>query len=179
MKLYKKILIFILTVFIASSIIPYRVFALDTYDLQESGYYDKNGNYFNPETGEYFIWNQNNRSTAKTFSFNFKSWIKSSNFKLNSSNVKIKIYSARFKYASGSNASCCNKHWFEVDLRRDRVVVSDTHHYANFYAPINSTKTVDLGGGFFTSDEYYIELTNHDALPSGIYLVGEGEVYCS
>lgn len=40
-------------------------------------------------------------------------------------------------------------------------------------------KTVDLGGGFFTSDEYYIELTNHDALPSGIYLVGEGEVYCS
>lgn len=76
MKLYKKILIFILTVFIASSIIPYRVFALDTYDLQESGYYDKNGNYFNPETGEYFIWNQNNRSTAKTFSFNFKSWIK-------------------------------------------------------------------------------------------------------
>lgn len=92
--------------------------------------------------------------------------------------IVLQLKPFRLILKAGSNASCCNKHWFEVDLRRDRVV-SDTHNYANFYAPINSTKTVDLGGGFFTSDEYYIELTNHDALPSGIYLVGEGEVYCS
>lgn len=179
MKTYKKILVSLLTILVSISVIFPKVFAMEIDNLQNSEYFDENGNYFNPETGEYFIWTQKGRSTAKTFSFNFRNWLYSDDFKLNSANVKIKIYNAHFEYASGEKASCCNNHWFEVDLRRKRSIVSDTHNYASFYAPISSTKTVNLGSGFFTSDEYYIELTNHSSLPYGIYLVGEGEVYCS
>lgn len=177
MKICKKILVPILAIFISIFLVSPRVFAMENVNSEDSEYYDEKGNYFNPETGEYFIWNNNERSTAKSFSFNIKGSITSSKFRLNSSSVQIKIYSAKFEYANGNSASCCNNHYFEVNLRRSRLI-GDTNNYANFYAPFNSTKTVNLGGGFYTNEDYYIEVTNHSQLSYGIYLVGNGEVYC-
>ena len=84
----------------------------------------------------------------------------------------IYISNATFVYASGSKASCCSKHRFTVNLRRDGL----SNNEATFYAPFTSAKTVSLGGGFSTSSSYLVEISNNDNLPSGIYLSGSGTV---
>lgn len=172
----KKVLLSLLVMFLSVTLISPSVSALETNNLSNKEYYDENGNYYNPETGEYFIWNQNSRSTAKPFSFKFQYTLTSSNFKLNTSRVKINVYNAHFEYGSGTDTSCCNDHHFEVDLRRDQLILP-THNIADFYAPFSSA-SVDLGSGFSTDAEYFIEINNVDGLDEGVYLVGNGEVYC-
>lgn len=177
MKLYKKTFLLLLVMFICISLISPKVFAMESNNIQTNTNYDENGNYYNTETGEYFIWETNSRSTAKTFSFKIRYSVASSNFLLNSSTVRIKVYRAVFQKSDGSSASCCNSHEFQVDLRRDTIF--DTHNIATFYAPFTSTQTWNLGGGFSTNAQYYVEINNNYSLPSGVYLVGSGEVYCS
>ena len=174
MKLFKKLFISFMTVLISISIVSPKVFASDY--SQNNGYYDENGNYYNPETGEYFIWEQNTRSTAKVFSFRIRYSVTSAYFQLNTENARIKVYRATFQNADNTPASCCNDHEFEVDLRRHTYF--DTHNKATFYAPFISSQTWNLGGGFFTNAEYYLEINNIDTLPSDVYLAGSGEVYC-
>lgn len=176
MNSLKKIFIIFLVTFVFGSLITPKIHALDNKTAQAS-YYDENGNYINPETGEYFIWEQNARSTAKVFSFKIRYSVASSNFLLNSSTVRIKVYRATFQKADNTPASCCNSHEFKVDLRRDSII--DTHNIATFYAPFISTQTWNLGGGFFTNEQYYVQIGNIDNLPSDVYLAGSGEVYCS
>lgn len=176
MKIIKKIFISMLVMFISISLISPKVFALEN-NTTETGYYDENGNYINPETGEYFIWEQNSRSTAKVFSFKIRYSVTSSYFQLNSSTVRIKVYRATFQHEDNTTASCCNGHELQVDLRRRSFL--DTHNKATFYAPFISTQTWNLGGGFSTIDQYYLEINNIDTLPSNVYLAGSGEVYCS
>lgn len=176
MKLLKKIFISLLFVTMSVSLITPKVYAIGTSN-EETNCYDENGNYLNAETGEYFIWDTNSRSTAKTFSFKIRYSVSSGLFRLNSSTVRIKVYRAVFQKSDGSSASCCNDHEFQVDLRRNAFF--DTHNIATFYAPFTSTQTWNLGGGFYTDAEYYLEIYNIDTLPSNVYLVGSGEVYCS
>ncbi len=172
----KKIIIAFLVMLVSVSILSPKVSALNNIDTNQD-YYDENGNYFNTETGEYFIWDTNSRSTAKTFSFKIRYSISSESFRLNSSTVRIKVYRAVFQKTDGSSASCCNDHEFVIDLRREAIF--DTHNRAYFYAPFTSTQTWNLGGGFYTNEAYYVEIINNYSLPSGVYLVGSGEVYCS
>ena len=172
----KKIIIFLLVMLVSISILSPKVYASND-DSTQQEYYDENGNYYNLETGEYFIWNTNSRSTAKTFSFKIRYLVSSASFRLNSSTVRIKVYQAVFQKSDGSSASCCNDHEFVVDLRREALL--DTHNKAYFYAPFTSTQTWNLGGGFYTTENYYLEINNNYSLPSGVYLVGSGEVYCS
>ena len=176
MNLLKRIFISILVMFISASLLTPKIFALENNTL-EANYYDKNGNYYNPETGEYFIWEQNARSTAKVFSFKIRYSVVSNYFFLNSDTVRIRVYRATFVKENNTPASCCNGHEFQVDLRRDTYF--DTHNVATFYAPFISTQTWNLGGGFFLNAPYYVEITNIDTLPSDVYLAGSGEVYCS
>lgn len=176
MNLLKRIFISILVMFISASLLTPKIFALENNTL-EANYYDKNGNYYNPETGEYFIWEQNARSTAKVFSFKIRYSVVSNYFFLNSDTVRIRVYRATFVKENNTSASCCNGHEFEVDLRRNALL--DTHNKATFYAPFISTQTWNLGSGFYTSQEYYLEINNNYSLPDGVYLAGSGEVYCS
>ncbi|MBM6929632.1 hypothetical protein H5999_00955 [[Clostridium] spiroforme] len=176
MKFIKKMFISFLVMFISLSLITPKIFALENNTL-EANYYDNNGNYYNPETGEYFIWEQNSRSTAKVFSFKIRYSVASSYFELNSGTVRIKVYRATFVKENNTPASCCNGHEFQVDLRRHTYF--DTHNIATFYAPFISTQTWNLGSGFFTNEPYYVEIGNIDNLPDGVYLAGSGEVYCS
>lgn len=176
MKKIKKIFIFLLVMLVSLSIISPKVYALSS-NTNEDNYYDENGNYINPETGEYFIWEQNSRSTAKVFSFKIRYSVASSYFQLNSTTVRIKVYRATFVKENNTPASCCNGHEFQVDLRKRSFL--DTHNKATFYAPFISTQTWNLGGGFSTIDQYYLEINNIDTLPSDVYLAGSGEVYCS
>ena len=156
----KKIIVMLLSLMVMTSVGTMNVSALES--VNNNIYYDEKGNYDNPETGEYFHWdNSNARSTAKSFSF-----------KLKGTNSKIRISNATFVYASGSKASCCSKHRFTVNLRRDGL----SNNEATFYAPFTSAKTVSLGGGFSTSSSYLVEISNNDNLPSGIYLSGSGTV---
>ena len=104
--------------------------------------------------------------------FKIRYSLKSGSFKLKGTNSKIRISNATFVYASGSKASCCSKHRFTVNLRRDGL----SNNEATFYAPFTSAKTVSLGGGFSTSSSYLVEISNNDNLPSGIYLSGSGTV---
>lgn len=176
MKLLKNIFISMLVMFVSVSLISPKVFALENNTI-DADYYDENGNYINPETGEYFIWEQNSRSTAKVFSFKIRYSVTSTYFQLNSSTVRIKVYRATFQHEDNTTASCCNGHEFQVDLRRRSFL--DTHNIATFYAPFISTQTWNLGSGFFTNEQYYLQIGNIDNLPSGVYLAGSGEVYCS
>lgn len=175
MNLLKKIFISSLVMLISISLISPKINALE--DNTQTSYYDENGNYFNPETGEYFIWEQNTRSTAKVFSFKIRYSVSSSYFRLNTDTVRIRVYRATFQKADNTSASCCNDHEFQVDLRRESIF--DTHNKATFYAPFISTQTWNLGSGFYTTENYYLEIYNIDNLPSGVYLAGSGEVYCS
>ncbi|MBM6841014.1 hypothetical protein H6A03_05610 [[Clostridium] spiroforme] len=177
MIFFKKIFIILLAMFISLSIMSPKVFAQGIGNNQDTGYYDENGNYYNPETGEYFIWEQNSRSTAKVFSFKIRYSVTSNTFRLNSSTVRIRVYRATFVKENNTPASCCNSHQFQVDLRREAIL--DTHNIATFYAPFISTQTWNLGGGFYTSENYYVQIGNIDNLPSDVYLAGSGEVYCS
>ncbi len=174
MKLIKKIFVLLLVTFVSTILISPKIYALD--DKNTSGYYDANGNYYNPDTGEYFIWEQNTRSTAKVFSFKIRYSVASTNFSLSTSNARIKVYRATFVKENNTSASCCNGHEFQVDLRRDSLF--DSHNVATFYAPFISTQTWNLGGGFNTLAQYYLEINNIDTLPSDVYLAGSGEVYC-
>ncbi len=165
-----------LVMFVSISLVTPKIFVFYN-NASNTGFYDEYGNYINPETGEYFIWEQNSRSTAKVFSFKIKYSVSSSNFLLNSSTVRIKVYRATFVKENNTPASCCNSHKFQVDLRRDSIF--DTHNVATFYAPFISTQTWNLGGGFFTSEQYYLQITNLDPIPDNVYLTVSGEVYCS
>ncbi|RGF27003.1 hypothetical protein DW109_08160 [Coprobacillus sp. AM09-26] len=170
-KIMKKIIVMLLSLMIMTSVGTMNVSALES--VNNNIYYDEKGNYDNPETGEYFHWdNSNARSTAKSFSFKIRYSLKSGSFKLKGTNSKIRISNATFVYASGSKASCCSKHRFTVNLRRDGL----SNNEATFYAPFTSAKTVSLGGGFSTSSSYLVEISNNDNLPSGIYLSGSGTV---
>lgn len=160
---------------ISISLVSPKINALE--NNTQTSYYDENGNYFNPETGEYFIWEQNTRSTAKVFSFKIRYSVTSNAFLLNSETVRIRVYRATFQKADNTTASCCNNHQFQVDLRRDTYL--DTHNVATFYAPFISTQTWNLGSGFFLNAPYYLEINNNYSLPDGVYLAGSGEVYCS
>lgn len=177
MIFFKKIFIVLLAMFISLSIMSPKVFAQGIDNNQDTDYYDENGNYYNPETGEYFIWEQNARSTAKVFSFKIRYSVTSNTFRLNSSTVRIRVYRATFVKENNTSASCCNGHEFQVDLRREAIF--DTHNKATFYAPFISTQTWNLGSGFYTTENYYLEINNIDTLPSDVYLAGSGEVYCS
>ena len=176
MKSLKKIFIVFLVTFVFGSLLTPKTHALENI-YSEVNYYDENGNYINPETGEYFIWEQNSRSTAKVFSFKIRYSVTSGAFLLNSETVRIRVYRATFVKENNTPASCCNGHEFQVDLRRDTYL--DTHNIATFYAPFISTQTWNLGGGFFLNAPYYLQIGNIDNLPSDVYLAGSGEVYCS
>lgn len=175
MTLFKKIFICLMTILISVSIVTPKIFASDY--SQNNDYYDENGNYYNPETGEYFIWEQNTRSTAKVFSFKIRYSVTSNLFRLNTEKVQIKVYRATFQKADNTSTSCCNSHEFQIDLRRNAFF--DTHNKATFYAPFISTQNWNLGSGFYTNAEYYLEINNNYSLPDGVYLAGSGEVYCS
>lgn len=170
----KKVCLVILAIFTIVSGAIHSSFALDQ-NVQDD-YYDESGNYFNPNTGEYFYWtNTSSRLvTVKSFTFKIRGTL-SPNYNLffNEDSVMVWISDAHFEYASGSRANCCNRHEFSVNIRRYGV----TNNVARFFAPINTTKNVDLGDGFQLSPTpYKIEITNVDELPYGIYLVGEGTI---
>lgn len=140
-------------------------------------YIDENGNYDNPETGEYFHWtntvNTRRGENVKSFSFEIRSSITSGYFKLKGSNARINMIYADFVWTSGASASYCNSHKYTVNLRRGGL----SNNIATFKAP-HSTWVWDLGSGFSTSADYRLEIINCDALPDySIRLRGEVNVY--
>lgn len=142
-------------------------------------YIDENGNYDNPETGEYFHWEETEiiqtRSglvTAKSFSFEIKTFISSGYFKLKGTNARIDMEYADFVWTSGNPASCCNNHKYTVNLRRNGL----SNNIGTFYAP-HGTWVWDLGDGFSQTADYKVEITNHDSLPDySIRLRGAGTI---
>lgn len=142
-------------------------------------YIDENGNYDNPETGEYFHWEETEtiRTRAglvnvKEFSFEIKNWITSGNFKLKGTNARIEMYSANFVWTSGAAASCCNNHEYTVNLRRNGL----SNNIAYFEAP-HGNWVWDYGDGFSQSANYIVEITNLDKLPNdSVRLKGSGTV---
>ena len=70
-KIMKKIIVMLLSLMVMTSVGTMNVSALES--VNNNIYYDEKGNYDNPETGEYFHWdNSNARSTAKSFSFKIR-----------------------------------------------------------------------------------------------------------
>ena len=139
-----------------------------------SNYYDKLGNYYNPETGEYFKWG-NSRSNVKDFTFKINIFIESARFKLDTEKVKINIDSVKYVYGGGNNVPN-QKGNFTVNLRRSSFIPSN--NIAKFNAPQSLRQTYDLGNGFSLDTTYYIEITSSNSLDKGIYLEGSGNVYC-
>lgn len=139
-------------------------------------YIDENGNYDNPITGEYFHWEETvtrGGETAKSFSFEIKSWLSSGSFKLKAANARIDMDYADFVWTSGKPATCCNSHRYTVNLRREGL----SNNIATFKAPHGSW-VWDLGDGFSTSANYNVEITNIDELPDySIRLRGAGRIY--
>lgn len=136
-------------------------------------YYDKLGNYYNPETGEYFQWdNFNSKGYNKSFSFKMRYTLSSNYFKLDGTNVQIELGRVYFEHYNGYKTECCNNHRFQVNLRRNGT----SNNISNFNAPFGSA-TSSLGGGFSTTANYLIEITNIAGLPSSVYLTGSGSVY--
>lgn len=138
-------------------------------------YIDENGNYYNPETGEYFRWiktTTRGMETAYDFTFEIQSRVSSGYFKLLSANARIDMIYADFVYTSGTEASCCNSHKYTVNLRRSGL----SNNIATFYAP-HGTWVWDLGDGFSTSASYKVEIENYDALASdSMRLRGAGTI---
>lgn len=80
----------VLSLMIMTSVGTMNVSALES--VNNNIYYDEKGNYDNPETGEYFHWdNSNARSTAKSFSFKIRYSLKSGSFKLKGTNSKLEL----------------------------------------------------------------------------------------
>lgn len=175
----KKIIITVLMSFaLMVALSDTSVFALqDTLSNQSNNvlkYYDELGNYYNPETGEYFRWG-NARSNVKNFTFKINIFVKSTDFKLDTKKVKINVDNAKYVYGGGGEVPG-QKGKFTVNLRRSAWPHSD--NIAKFDAPWSSRQTNDLGSGFSLDTQYYIEITTTNSLDKGVYLVGSGNVYC-
>lgn len=143
-------------------------------DNNAFGYYDELGNYYNPETGEYFRWG-NSRSNVKNFTFKINIFVESASFKLDTKKVKINVDNVKYVYGGGNEVPN-QKGKFTVNLRRSPWPHSD--NIAKFNAPCSSLQTYDLGSGFALDTNYYIEVTTTNSLDKGIYLEGSGNVYC-
>lgn len=139
-----------------------------------SEYYDEFGNYYNPETGEFFKWG-NSRGNVKDFTFKINIFVESASFELDTKKVKIYINTAKYVYGGGNEVPN-QKGNFTVNLRRSAWPHSN--NVAKFSAPQSSLQTYDLGSGFSLDTNYYIEITTTNSLDKGIYLEGSGYVYC-
>ena len=134
--------------------------------------------YENQETGEYFCWEGtpiNARSNVVgTFKFKIRySLAPDKNFFFKTDKVKVVINETYFANYEGAKKSCCNKHGFNVNVRK----YGATNNIAYFKAPISSTTSKKLGSGFSLSPTpYRIEITNEDELPINTYLYGSGNI---
>lgn len=174
----KKIIAILITFALTVALSGPSIFALQdntpNLDNTVSKYYDKLGNYYNPETGEYFIW-ENSRSNVKNFSFKINIFVESASFELDTTKVEINIDTAKYVYGGGNEVPD-QKGNFTVNLRRSAWPHSN--NIAKFSAPRSSLQTYDLGSGFSLETNYYIEITTTNSLDKGIYLEGSGNVYC-
>lgn len=151
--------------------------SIDTMDENPTNekYYDENGNYYNPETGEYFRWtsNPNSRGTIGTFEFNIQTTVTSSvRFAPTNTDIMIEVFDVHFETFQGQRTSCCDDHKFTVDFKKNGI----STNLAYFTAP-TSYAAHGLGGGFSTTSKYAIKVTNGDKLSGNKYLVGTGSVY--
>ena len=191
----------------------YYSYAVESTQLKDENY---SYEYYNKDTGEYFVWegtNPNSRSNVVgTFRFKIRYNLSADkNFFFKTDKVRVEkvrnamkdleidgliVYSpynlrylANFTGTTGFSlitlneayfvnfenvkTSCCKKHRFSVSVRKYGV----TNNYAEFTAPILSTTSRKLGGGFALSPTpYRIDITNGDELPLNVYLCGSGNL---
>ena len=153
----------------------YYSYAVESTQLKDEDY---SYEYYNKDTGEYFVWegtNPNSRSNVVgTFRFKIRYNLSADkNFFFKTDKVKVVINEAYFVNFEDVKTSCCKKHRFSVSVRRYGV----TNNYAEFTAPILSTTSRKLGGGFALSPTpYRIDITNGDELPLNVYLCGSGNL---
>lgn len=153
----------------------YYSYAVESTQFEEENY---SYEYYNKDTGEYFIWegtNPNSRSNVVgTFRFKIQRFLRpDKNFFFKTDKVKVVMNEAYFANYEGVKKSYCNKHRFNISVQRYGV----TNNYAYFTAPIISTTSKKLGGGFLLSPTpYRIEITNESELPSYVFLCGSGNI---
>lgn len=146
------------------------------YALNDEEYTD----YENPETGEYFRWeNTNARSNVKNFTFRIRNYVESSSFKIDGTKLTVYINSTRCVYASGTIADIKEgSKEFVVGVYKSSSIWP-TPTEATFYGPNKYPTSKSLGGGFTNGANYYLRVTNRDELPYSIYLDGSGYIYAS
>ena len=170
-----KKLVSIITVFtLIFSMCGLNVAALENNSTNYEEYYDEDGNYNNPETGEFFRWiSPVARSTSKEFSFKIRYSLKSDAFALHSSRIKVYLTEAIIVDGNGVERADNVGKRFTINLRRNGL----SNNIARFKTPVNHPEVVDLGGDFATSTvSYNLELNVEDALSANRYIYGWGSI---
>ena len=174
---YQKIMAFVL-VFVMILGIGVRTEAAEL--PEQEGYIIINGNtkipmyqnYYNQDTGEYFLWNitaDSKGSVAKSFSFKIHYSVTSSDFTFNSSKVKV-VASAHIEdytgtWSTGNN----NGHKYTVEIFRG-LFTSKSLQFA-----IGGTESGTISG-LSSGKSYKVRIINNDAVSSTNYLVGSGTI---
>lgn len=127
-------------------------------------------NYYNPDTGEYFIWNLTTDragTVAKSFSFKIQYSVTSSNFVINSNSVRVSA-TAHIEDKYGIESTQNNGHKYSIEL--NRLLSTKKLQFA-----IGGTESGKISG-LSSGKKYYLRIVNNDSMSKLNYLVGSGTV---
>ena len=149
----------------------------------EDNYYIINGelkvpmnqNYYNPDTGEYFIWDDSANETvgsrdsnAKYFTFKIRHSVTSGKFTISSSTVRVDSFAT---VVDGADEPVAGYDPQNYSVTLYRIIGGQTLNFESGYSETGYLYGLSAGS------QYRVTIAHTDAtLPAGLYLSGHGNV---